>query len=108
MSVDFKAPQIKQKIKGLDGLRGLSVLLVIFSHAEIWPKIGLENSRVLAVLSAHVGVSVFFALSGFLITLLLLQERSSTGSVSLRNSFFPAHPENIPTVLFVANYTLPN
>lgn len=55
----------------LDGLRGLSVLAVIVFHA--WP----------ALLPAGwLGVDVFFVLSGFLITSLLIAEHESTGGVS--------------------------
>jgi peptidoglycan/LPS O-acetylase OafA/YrhL len=71
------------KIKGLDGLRGISVLLVIMSHAVIWPVIGVTNPALLSVLSPHVGVSTFFVLSGFLITFLLIKEKESTGRVDI-------------------------
>ena len=47
----------------IEGLRALAILLVIFSHAglPIFP-------------SGFIGVNVFFVLSGYLITRLLLQE----------------------------------
>lgn len=61
---------------GLDGLRGLSVLLVVLGHLR--PR--LEGLAV-------VGVTVFFALSGFLITSLLLQERATTGALSFRGFY---------------------
>jgi peptidoglycan/LPS O-acetylase OafA/YrhL len=58
----------------LDGLRALSVLAVIVYH--------LPRGR--EVLQAgFIGVDVFFALSGALITQLLLAEREATGSISL-------------------------
>jgi peptidoglycan/LPS O-acetylase OafA/YrhL len=57
----------------LDGLRGLAVLLVILRHSGL-P--GVESS-------GAVGVSLFFVLSGFLITSLLVEERKRTTSVSL-------------------------
>lgn len=71
------------KIKGLDGLRGISVLLVIMSHAVIWPVVGVTNPALLSVLSPHVGVSTFFVLSGFLITFLLIKEKDATGKVDI-------------------------
>lgn len=75
------------KIKGLDGLRGLSVLLVIASHAVLLPRIGLNDPSIGAIFSAHVGVSTFFVLSGFLITHLLIKEKEATGKIDL-GSFY--------------------
>lgn len=59
---------------GLDGLRGLAVAAVLAFHLRAgWARGG------------YLGVSVFFTLSGFLITALLLGELRSTGGVSLRS-----------------------
>lgn len=60
------------RVPALDGLRGLAVLLVMAFHAHI-P--GLAGGGV--------GVDVFFVLSGFLITTLLVQEFDATGSVRM-------------------------
>lgn len=57
----------------LDGLRALSVVAVILYHADIsWLPGGF------------LGVEVFFVVSGFLITSLMLEERTATGRVGLR------------------------
>lgn len=74
---------MKVKICGFDGLRGLSVLMVIMSHGVLWPKIGVTSETVTSIFSAQVGVNIFFALSGFLITHLLLQERAATGKINI-------------------------
>lgn len=55
----------------LDGVRGIAVLLVIAGHFEIEP----INE------GAAIGVAMFFTLSGFLITTLLLEERHRAGRV---------------------------
>ena len=56
----------------IEGLRGLSVLLVVAFHAAV-P----------AVPGGFVGVDVFFVISGFLITGLLVDELRATGTLSL-------------------------
>ena len=60
-------------IPSLDGLRALSVLAVIVYHAnKLWLPGGF------------LGVEVFFVISGYLITLLLLAESEANGEVSLK------------------------
>lgn len=72
-----------QRIKGFDGLRGLAVLFVIISHSILWPHLGIENPKIKILMNGHTGVSIFFVLSGFLITLLLIKEKEATGSIDL-------------------------
>jgi peptidoglycan/LPS O-acetylase OafA/YrhL len=57
-------------LPALDGLRAVAVTLVVAAHAGI-------------TAAGDLGVTIFFVISGFLITWLLLKERDSTGSVSL-------------------------
>jgi len=57
----------------LDGLRGLAVALVMVRH--LGQPVGVGGGAV--------GVGVFFALSGFLITTRLIEERAGTGTVRL-------------------------
>jgi peptidoglycan/LPS O-acetylase OafA/YrhL len=60
----------------LDGLRGLSILLVLLLH------LGFSFFR-----GGFLGVDIFFVLSGFLITSLLVQESIVKGSISLKNFY---------------------
>lgn len=62
---------------GLDGVRGLAIGLVLVTHFTLG---GIKNG-------GSVGVTVFFALSGFLITSLLIEERQRTGRVSFRGFY---------------------
>jgi peptidoglycan/LPS O-acetylase OafA/YrhL len=64
-------------IPALDGLRGLSVVAVVVYHLGVT----VHGKRVLA--GGYVGVDVFFVLSGFLISSLLLSELDAHGRVSL-------------------------
>ncbi|MHA3904152.1 acyltransferase family protein [Castellaniella sp. WN] len=72
-----------KKIKGFDGLRGLAVLLVIISHGGFWTLLNVDHTIFARTLTAELGVTIFFVLSGFLITSLLFEERRVTGTVSL-------------------------
>ena len=80
-------PAQLKRFPQLDGLRGVAVLGVLWFHV---PAIaGVHASFVFATLgqqlkSGFIGVDVFFALSGFLITRLLLRERDSTGGIAFK------------------------
>src|SRR4051812_19910373 len=57
---------------GLDGVRGVAILLVLGQHAPTRP-----------LIDGFVGVTVFFCLSGYLITTLLVRELD-TGTIDVR------------------------
>jgi peptidoglycan/LPS O-acetylase OafA/YrhL len=65
-----------RRISSLDGLRALAVLIVFVAHAA-------HEGR----LAGYVGVEVFFVLSGYLITGLLLREHDTTDDISLRRFY---------------------
>src|SRR5215218_6211226 len=60
-------------LPGLDGLRAISVVAVLLYHADMpwWP-------------GGFLGVEVFFVISGYLITMLLVREHERTATISLR------------------------
>jgi peptidoglycan/LPS O-acetylase OafA/YrhL len=62
------------RIAEIQGLRALAVLLVIAFHAKFLP-------------GGFVGVDIFYVISGYLITGLLLRELEETGSISFRNFY---------------------
>jgi peptidoglycan/LPS O-acetylase OafA/YrhL len=60
----------------LDGLRGIAIIAVMLFHAEsLWFKGGF------------IGVDIFFVLSGFLITSILIQEFDEAGTINLKNFY---------------------
>jgi peptidoglycan/LPS O-acetylase OafA/YrhL len=61
------------KIPSLDGVRAVSFLIVFIAHA------GLDH-----IVPGRFGVAVFFLLSGYLITTLMIREREKTGWISLK------------------------
>jgi len=63
-------------LMGLDGMRAFAVMLVIMAHT------GLTH-----VLPGGFGVTVFFFISGFLITRLLVAEIEKKGSIHLGNFY---------------------
>lgn len=67
---------------GLDGLRGVAILFVIFSHALLDRGINYY-----CYAFGMVGVQTFFVISGFLITTLLLKEKVLKGRVSLKKFY---------------------
>jgi peptidoglycan/LPS O-acetylase OafA/YrhL len=73
------------RVPCLDGLRAVSVTLVILVHLSHTPGclVGYHPYRQLAA----TGVDLFFVISGFLITLLLLREHDRVGRVSLRGFY---------------------
>src|SRR5437667_3552970 len=66
-------------LPGIDGLRAVSVLAVLAFHHYF---IGGHEPGFAP--GGFLGVEVFFVVSGYLITSLLLAERRTTGSVSLK------------------------
>lgn len=60
-----------RRVPALDGLRALAVALVVFDHLSGW------------FVGGGVGVGIFFVLSGFLITSLLVEESERSGTIRL-------------------------
>jgi peptidoglycan/LPS O-acetylase OafA/YrhL len=72
MAGTIDSPQAFGKIPSLDGLRAVSVAIVMAAHAGFG-----------AVVPGGYGVTVFFFLSGYLITTLLLAERAQNGTIDI-------------------------
>jgi peptidoglycan/LPS O-acetylase OafA/YrhL len=81
-------------IPALDGLRGLAVIGVIAFHtSQVTGRADLPGG--------FLGVDLFFVLSGFLITSLLLGEHGARGSISLRSFWARRARRLLPALLLV-------
>ena len=75
----------ESRIPSLDGLRAISITMVLFSHAAASiPSLARRPLLLYTILNGNRGVSVFFVISGFLITSLLVNEERHTGAISLK------------------------
>lgn len=74
------------RLPSLDGIRAVSIGLVLFSHLSNAFKLNQQTHFIIEH-AGVLGVHVFFVISGFLITTLLLKERINTGNVSLKNFY---------------------
>ena len=82
-------------LPGLDGLRAISILAVLFFHHYF--VFGATRGW---IPGGFLGVEVFFVVSGYLITALLLAERRQTGGVSL-SSFWLRRARRLLPALYV-------
>lgn len=90
MSAEVRNGELKMGYQpALDGLRAISVIAVILYHANVsWMPGGF------------LGVEVFFVVSGFLITSLMIEERAAQGRVDLR-MFWIRRARRLLPALFV-------
>jgi peptidoglycan/LPS O-acetylase OafA/YrhL len=69
------------KIPALDGVRAIAISFVVIFHLHFRAIRGVEDAM------GRTGVTIFFVLSGFLITWLLIKEHDRTGDISLWNFY---------------------
>ncbi|MEX0768077.1 MAG: acyltransferase [Microthrixaceae bacterium] len=74
----------------LDGLRGIGIMLVILTHAAFKPFASFASS-----------VDMFFVVSGFLITTLLLEEGRKSGRVNTRQFYYRRALRLLPLLYLV-------
>jgi peptidoglycan/LPS O-acetylase OafA/YrhL len=81
-------PGPSPRIPSLDGLRAVAIAFVLMAHASHSIPHAAWSDRIVFVLAnGGLGVSIFFTISGYLITSLLLAEMQRTGTISLRAFF---------------------
>jgi peptidoglycan/LPS O-acetylase OafA/YrhL len=86
------------RIPSLDGLRALSIAAVILGHAVATH--GVPQSFLILSHAGNLGVRMFFVISGFLITSLLIKELAATGTVSIRGFYLRRTFRILPAYLF--------
>lgn len=84
------APGDRRFRPDVQGLRALAILTVVLYHANVWP-----------VRGGYVGVDVFFVISGFVITGVLLRERSGTGKTSISHFYARRARRILPAAVVV-------
>ena len=80
----------------IDGLRAIAIVSVVLYHAEI-----------IFFKGGFIGVDIFFVISGYLITALILKELKSTGGFSFLNFYARRVRRIIPALFFVMLASLP-
>ncbi|TQK30594.1 peptidoglycan/LPS O-acetylase OafA/YrhL [Arthrobacter sp. SLBN-53] len=78
----------------LQGMRAVAVLVVFANHLFDWPSGGF------------VGVDIFFVLSGFFITGILIRERTETRTLSFQNFYARRAKRILPSALLVITITV--
>ena len=77
-----------QRLRGLDGLRGIAVAAVVLYHFDVpW------------IPGGFLGVDIFFVISGFIITTLLLEEVEREQQIRLRAFYARRARRLLPTLL---------
>jgi peptidoglycan/LPS O-acetylase OafA/YrhL len=102
-----------RRIPSLDGLRALSIFLVIALHSiqRFAATHDISNHMALvrffeAIFDGDTGVFIFFVISGYLITSLLLHEHQKRGSISLRGFYFRRAMRILPPLYTYVGFLL--
>ncbi len=102
-NTEFKNYKTRKYFSALNGLRFISILAVLWHHTTDY------HDGILGL--GYLGVDLFFIISGFLITTLLLREREKTGKISIYNFYmrrslriFPIYYLTIIFVFFYLNF----
>jgi len=82
------------QIPGLDGLRAIAVTWVVLVHSE--RTVGFPDWLRVISHHGHLGVDIFFVISGFLITTLLTRELERHGQINLRRFYIRRFLRIIP------------
>ncbi|MHA7874963.1 acyltransferase family protein [Roseivivax sp.] len=98
MTEAFAAYRARARFGALDGLRAFAILAVLYHHSPVGA--ALRDGPVLAT-RGFLGVDLFFIISGYLITTLLLREEAALGRISLRGFYKRRALRILPLYLLV-------
>jgi peptidoglycan/LPS O-acetylase OafA/YrhL len=88
-------PQPNKRVQALDGVRGIAILLVVAEHYGTSPARGTAWFRY----GGFVGVTLFFVLSGYLISTLLLTEKARRAAIDYRAFYLRRTLRLLPALL---------
>ncbi|SDP02089.1 Peptidoglycan/LPS O-acetylase OafA/YrhL, contains acyltransferase and SGNH-hydrolase domains [Pedococcus dokdonensis] len=75
--MDGRRPRATSRVAALDGLRGITIILVVINHAWIlWPRDQIDKVPIVRGIFQGGSVVVFFVIGGFIVTLTLLREQA--------------------------------
>lgn len=83
-----------ERIPSLDGMRAISILLVVVGH---WAELRYHSD--VAGAFANLGVRIFFIISGYLITTLLLREQGKTSTIRIGDFYVRRAYRILPAAL---------
>jgi peptidoglycan/LPS O-acetylase OafA/YrhL len=102
-------------LDSLDGIRAISIFLVLGSHAKLTNYINLNINNISItnyLFNGILGVVIFFVLSGFLITYLLIYENRKNNDINIKKFYirrlfriFPVYYLNIIFLIFFSYFT---
>ncbi|WP_316736077.1 acyltransferase [Pedobacter aquatilis] len=109
----FSTPEFlnSKHIPSLDGWRAVAIMMVILGHFMLTLEKGGAIHTILKLTAiGNLGVKIFFVLSGFLITTLLIKEKIKYANINLKNFFIRRALRIIPVLylyliaVFLVNY----
>lgn len=104
------------RIKSIDGWRAIAIIMVLLGHAYETIPAWLSQNRLLHYLgNGQLGVRIFFVISGYLITKLLIIEKEKNGDISLKDFYlrrvfriFPVFYLYIIVLILLKIFLVPN
>ncbi len=84
----------------IDGLRAIAVISVIIYHIEVF----ISGKKILT--GGFLGVDIFFVISGYLITLLIVKEFLKDKKISFKNFYFRRAKRILPALLFMMSVSI--